>query len=453
MTPDLRGLNEVDSGNCFQELALALPELIVLLDPVSFKTRFVNHLPPGMERGDELMVDFAAFVPTEHLSSYQRLLKNTILTGRSQTLELETDGAIPGKGKAWYQCSASLIKNESGDPTHILVISKDISTQKLHDIEIHNKQEKLYAILNNTNDIILSIDRNLLLTEYNAVFGGMVEKGFGKINLAGTSVLDFTDPKQHNHLKSIYSKVFKGEVANDIERFETQSGQTVFNETSYHPIYNFEQEITGISIFSKNITERVLNEQKLKNTLKEREVLLAEIHHRIKNNLALVSSVLQLKEMNIDNPSAKEALSDSRKRIKSTALVDRVPLNEYLTELFNSLNSKSTILLELSGENPVFGLNKALPFGLMMHELMMNSFKHAFGENESAKIQIATQTREGMLSINYCDFGGLFPAHIDFNDTTSTGLMLIHTFIEQLEGSIQLTDKQPPRYHIQIPLF
>jgi PAS domain S-box-containing protein len=454
MGVDIKSVVGINSGTYFQELACAIPDLILLVDPIHFQILFINHLPEGLKREDVTGSSVFKIFPSGHVEFYRILLNKIASSGTTQALDLETPGASNEKGKAWYSCSGSPVKNDTGETESILLISKDITEAKRHDIEIHNKEEKLYAILNNTNDVILSVDRELRLTEYNIVFGSMIERGFKKKNLNGSSILDYIDPKKHDHLRKIYARVFKGEIANDIESFETITGLVVYNETSYHPIYNFDQAITGISIFSKNITERVLNEQKLKNTLKEREVLLAEIHHRIKNNLALVSSVLQLKEMNIENASAKEALSDSRKRIKSTALVHEML---YRNDTFdrvrlNNLNMKSEIKLELQGDDPVFVLNQALPFGLMMHELMMNSIKHSFRETEQSKIRISSRRKKDELHIEYCDFGGKFPEEVNFMDTSSTGLMLIHTFIEQLGGSIQLTSKTPPQYEIKIPL-
>jgi PAS domain S-box-containing protein len=463
MKLEFNNLSGQETGQYFLQLARALPDLIYLVDPIDFKVQFVNNLPAALKSEAIIGKSIFEFIPAEHIELYRGLFLEIEASGKPITLELESSHGLDGKtGKIWQSCSGSALKNVDGATVIFLLITKDITAIKLHDIEIQNKEEKLYAILNNTNDVILSIDREHRLTESNSVFRTMIEKGFGKTDLIGSSIFDYIDPKKHEHLKDIYHKVFLGEVANDIDRFDTISGQTVYNETSYHPIYNFRREITGISIFSKNITERVVNETKLKNTLKERELLLAEIHHRIKNNLALISSILLLKEMNIENETAKEALSDSRKRIKSTALVhemlykndtfDRISLNEYLIELFNNLNVNPNISLELLGDNPIFELNRALPFGLMMHELMMNSFKHSFRERGEAKLKLESWIEGGKLVIEYCDCSGDFPAHVDFNDTSSTGLMLIHTFIEQLGGSIQLISRIPPRYLLQIPM-
>jgi len=463
MQLDNTGLSHSRADRYFQQLAQAISDLIILADPSNLQIKFINHLPPYIQASEAQDQDCVEVVRKMGIVLSRTFLSVLARSGENTVLELESEeGSTLSGGKTWHTCSGSVLRDSEGKIEHLLLVFKNISASKLHDMEIRNKEEKLYAILNNTSDIILSVDRDYRLTEYNSVFSTMIEQGFGKKNLSGTSVLDYLDPKKHTHLINIYEKVFQGEIANDIESYDTISGLTVYHETSYHPIYNFEEEITGISIFSKNITERVLNEQKLKNTLREKEVLLSEIHHRIKNNLALVSSMLQLKEMNISHEAAKEALSDSRKRIKSTALVhemlyrndtfDRVQLFEYLTELFNSLNVNAQVSLMLEGDNAVFDLSKALPFGLMMHELMMNSFKHSFQQGKPQKLSIASRTNSGMLQLEYCDEGGKFPENVNFMDTASTGLMLIHTFIEQLSGTIQLSSKTPTRYAIQIPL-
>jgi two-component sensor histidine kinase len=256
--------------------------------------------------------------------------------------------------------------------------------------------------------------------------------------------------------------VFKGETCVDIESYETARMNTVYFETSFHPIYDVDKIIRGISIFSKNITERIKTENKIINALKEKEVLLSEIHHRIKNNLAMVSSMLHLQEMNIENNEAKAALALSRKRIKTTALIHEllyknetfhdIRLNEFLNELFMLLRTNENIDLVLIGEEVSFKLNTALPLGLMLNEIMLNSFKHSYKNALQGKTKISSQIEDNYLIIEYCDCQGNFPNTVDFANSSTTGLTLIHTFAEQLNGSIQLISNEPPKYLIQIPL-
>jgi len=220
--------------------------------------------------------------------------------------------------------------------------------------------------------------------------------------------------------------------------------------------------VIGISVFSKDITSRVKQETEIKRALKEKEVLLAEIHHRIKNNLAMVSSMLQLQEMNINNSEAREALSYSRKRIKSTALIHEllyknesfqdISLMDYIKELFKHVSVNDNIHLELKGTDVKMDIVRAMPLGLMLNEIMMNSFKHSFKNADEGKTTIQTKVSNQFLDLEYCDCKGEFPNHIDFKNSNTTGLTLIHTFAEQLNGSIELVSFAPPKYIISIPL-
>ena len=456
-------MNHANSFVYFRGLANSMSEIVLLCDPEFYRIEYINHMRPGFVLEKVIGTSVLSFAYPEHVEHYAKALNECKSNRETKVIELETVDNVNENGKAWYKCTISPIINDNNVIENILVISKDITAEKLYDIEIFNKKEKLYAIINNSDDIILSIDRNYNLSEYNSVFGNMVERGYGKTNLTGHLILNYIDPTKHDHLKNIYERVFKGETVNDIENFATLGGVYIYFESSYHPIYNYERQIIGISIFSKNITERVRNEQKVIKALKDKDVLLSEIHHRIKNNLALVSSMLQLKEMNLDNETAKEALSDSRKRIKSTALVhemlyrddsfDNVKLIQYIKELFGNLNVNSNIMLDMDGDDHILDLNKALPFGLMLHELMMNSFKHSFQDGEKGKLKIRLELKDGNLNVEYCDCRGAFPDAVDFTDTSTTGLMLIHTFAEQLNGTINLVSKTPPSYEIVIPII
>jgi two-component sensor histidine kinase len=110
-------------------------------------------------------------------------------------------------------------------------------------------------------------------------------------------------------------------------------------------------------------------------------------------------------------------------------------------------------LLDIEGDEHFLELSMALPFGLLMHELMMNSIKHSFKEKENAKLKIRSTVCFDKINIEYCDCSGVFPDTVSFKDTSTTGLMLIHTFIEQLNGSIDLIETKPPAYSIMIPLL
>lgn len=448
-------------NHSFKGLAASIAHTVVIIDPIEFRVKYLNRASNGFVFENVVGKEVFEFMEPEQVPQYKALLQKIVETGQEFSFETSIPDPINLETKIWLDCKLSPIMNE-GKLEGILVITENITSDKLKEIEIANKEEKLLAIINNTRDYILSIDAEFKLTEYNSVFGKIIEHGYGKTNLKGTSILDYIDPKRHDHLRSIYKGVFAGEIINDVESFETVLNNVVYNETGFHPIYNFDKAIVGISIFSRDISERVKNELKLKQSLKDRDILLSEIHHRIKNNLALVSSMLQLKEMGLENGEAKDALADSRNRIKSTALVhemlyrgdrfDAISLKEFVAELFNNLKATDAMELILEGPDYILDLEKAFPFGLLMHELIMNSMKHAFRERGMGKLKLVIVTDSTNLKIEYCECSGKFPESVDFFDTSTTGLMLIHTFIEQLNGEIKLEKREPISYLISIPI-
>lgn len=454
--------NPVSDNIYFKTLAESSSNIIILADPNDYSIQYINKLP-GTNPPEFF---FGASMFNYVIPEFITLLKNKIeeVKQTKQPIEIELGGNSTRESDRtdWYRSRISLILETDGSIKNIMFMIENITETKLNEIEISNKSEKIRSIINNTNEIICSIDNSYNLTEYNTVFQQMVKFGY-KIDLEiGMSIFDFVNPETHHHLLTIYKKVQTGERLIDIQSYSTINRETVYRETNYNPIYNINKEIIGITVFSKDISERVKVEQSVKNALKEKEVLLSEIHHRIKNNLAIVSSLLQLQEMNITNIEAKEALGISRKRIKSTALIhellyrnesfQNISLKEYLTELFNLLKINENIHLKLEGDDLFFNINIALPLGLMLNEIMLNSFKHSYKDAIEGQTIISLSLTSNKATIIYCDCKGTFPESVDFKNSSTTGLTLIHTFADQLNGSVELINYTPPKYKIQIPI-
>lgn len=442
----------------FKSLAESLPHTVLIIDPIEFKILYLNRLQPGFRMEDVIGQEVFAFVWPEYHHFYRQRIAEVIATGKTDVLESEGHSS---EGRAWYSTSFSLLRSSDSEIKGIVLNAENITDTKLRGIENLDNEEKLKAIINNTIDIICSIDLEYRLTGFNSTFAQTVKRGFNIDMQQGMEILPFIDPNKHDHLRAIYKRVENGETCYDVESFGTSNGDLIYFESSYNPIRNADQKVTGISIFSKNITERVKGEQKLKNALKEKEVLLSEIHHRIKNNLAVVSSLLHLQELNLQSEEAKEALNESRKRIRSTALVHEllyrkesfssISINDYITELFSNLriNKKAELLLE--GDHVLLDLTTAMPLGMMMNEIMMNSFKHSLKGKESGRILIDLKINGKELEITYTDEEGQIPMDIDLKKASSTGMTLINTFAEQLEGKIDLLSHSPLKYRILIP--
>jgi two-component sensor histidine kinase len=158
----------------------------------------------------------------------------------------------------------------------------------------------------------------------------------------------------------------------------------------------------------QEITERKRAEEQIKASLKEKEVLLKEIHHRVKNNLQVISSLLYLQSKSVVDERALEMFLDSRNRVRSMAHV-------------------------------FLGVDTAIPCGLIINELVSNSLKHAFPAGRAGEIRIELWSDDdGQFTLMVSDNGVGLPKDLDFRATQSLGLQLVHTLVEQLEGTIEL---------------
>ncbi|MBM3284326.1 MAG: PAS domain S-box protein [Candidatus Aminicenantes bacterium] len=195
-------------------------------------------------------------------------------------------------------------------------------------------------------------------------------------------------------------------------------------------------------------------EARIKASLEEKEVLLKEIHHRVKNNMQVISSVLNLQSRRISDPAVLEMFRDSQRRIRSMALVherlyrssdlSRIEFSTYLhnlaTHLFQSCQvDSSRIRLSLDTEEVFLNINTAIPCGLITNELVSNAFKHAFpgGRAGEVIVRLRRVERDG-YELRVQDTGVGFPEKLDFRRTDTLGLQIVVTLVHQLEGDIRL---------------
>jgi two-component sensor histidine kinase len=198
--------------------------------------------------------------------------------------------------------------------------------------------------------------------------------------------------------------------------------------------------------------------QILQNSLSEKEVLLKEIHHRVKNNLQVISSLLYFNSKKIKDEATREMFKDSQNRIKSIALVHerlyqsrdlgKIDFKEYVLKLTNDLFrsyavNQSIIKIKLNINNIFISIDTAVPCGLIINELITNSFKYAFPNNEEpdkeCEIRIDFNKNENNeLLLEISDNGIGLPEEIEATNTQSWGLQLVDTLIAQLEGTMEI---------------
>jgi len=211
------------------------------------------------------------------------------------------------------------------------------------------------------------------------------------------------------------------------------------------------------------ITERKLAEDKIKASLAEKEMLLKEVHHRVKNNMQVISSLLKLQSGSVKNKEDAALFEDSRDRIKSMALVynklyqsedlAHVDFGEYVGELarnlahsYKTVSGKVTTSVE--GGDVSLGVDQAIPCGLVVNELITNSLKYAFPKGRDGEIRVSLAENEGEVELTVSDDGVGIPTSLDLASSPTLGLRLVGNLVEQLGGKIELDRTAGARFRI-----
>ncbi|MDO9527661.1 MAG: histidine kinase dimerization/phosphoacceptor domain -containing protein, partial [Syntrophales bacterium] len=204
-----------------------------------------------------------------------------------------------------------------------------------------------------------------------------------------------------------------------------------------------------------DITERKEAERKVERSLREKEVMLKEIHHRVKNNMQVISSLLNLQAGHIKDEQALELFKECQSRVRTMALVHErlyqaedlasIDFADYIRSLTGNLRrmymiDPDIIKLNIYAEDVFMDINTSIPCGLIINELVSNTFKHAFPEGREGEVSI-TLTEDKVdkrYTLIVSDDGVSFPGDLDFRETETLGMQLVNILTEQLHGTIEI---------------
>ncbi len=240
-------------------------------------------------------------------------------------------------------------------------------------------------------------------------------------------------------------------------------------------IKNSKGEIIGAVETLQDISDQKNAEYEIRKSLKEKEVLLREIHHRVKNNLQIISSLINLQSNHLNDPETSETFREIQNRVKSIALlheklyqsedISKINLADYIphiaVDLYKSYGVSSNIKLDINVDDVFLDINKALPCGLIINELLTNSIKHAFpadyvrgpANGTFASSKERSLSKEGTISIIIHDNGDIcqmmvrdngigYPDDLDINNIETLGLRLVDGLRSQLSGEIEIKNDE-----------
>jgi len=227
------------------------------------------------------------------------------------------------------------------------------------------------------------------------------------------------------------------------------------------------QVIERTSKLEEEVSKSLLQQQALENSLAEKELLIKEVHHRVKNNMQVISSLLSIQAEGVDDEVYSSLLNESQQRIKSMTLIHEslyqskdllnIDFQDYIELLTNSLSRSYvvpgvSVFVEVNVENVVLDLETAVPCGLIINELVSNSLKHAFHDKEETGIiDIDFVTTDCSFDLRISDNGSGLPPDFDLSKNTSMGLEIVTILTEQLEGTLSAHNDDGAVFQIRFP--
>ncbi len=350
------------------------------------------------------------------------------------------------------EVSITSISNEEGHLEGAVCIYRDISDRKQAEEELKATQRRFQSILDNCPAAIYVFDkdgRHILVNRFYEQ-----KSGYTNAELYGKTLFDVWEHDFSKEVLATINQTIKSGKSMEIEETVPHDDGFIHAVTLRFPLLNDRGIPDVVCSISTDITDRRRAELKLEESLKEKELLLQEIHHRVKNNLQVVASLLNLQQRTIKDPAIAQLFEDSRNRIYAMAAIherlyqskqlNQIDLGAYVRDLVSSLIQShdirnKDIQFEINTDLIEVNIETAIPCGLIVNELVINIFKHAFPDRSEGRVLVeCLAIRDGRIRLNVCDNGVGIPAHIDFNRASSLGLRIINQLSRQLKGEMKI---------------
>lgn len=305
------------------------------------------------------------------------------------------------------------------------------------------------------------MDPNGLIIDVNFAASSLL--GIEKIYLINQAFVQFVAPDSRYNFTKLIENVTSHEEIRKCE-LELLKGKKTFPVIVEINLNRFNEENTpSFMITVVDISDQKNAEKKVRNSLKEKEVLLMEINHRVKNNLQIISSLLHLQEGCAEGEDAVDVLKESQGRVKSMAMVQeklsqspnysQINLKDYVEKLVQdilySYGTSETIKTDLNIEDVNLSMDTSIVLGLIINELVTNTVKYAF-KGSGGILTVNIETKSELIEIIIADNGIGISDNIDLEKSNSLGLQLVTSLVEQLDGNIDMNTSNGTKYTIQI---
>lgn len=337
----------------------------------------------------------------------------------------------------------------------VMLLVEDITEKKEVENALINSEQKYRNLVEASHDIIWRMDKAGVFTFMNNAIETIL--GYSPEDLIGKSFQKYINPEKLEETIEVHSKVNAGDIMENFPlQMMTSKGDTRYLDATAYPIRDKDGTIMGCSGTATDITHLKEYQSQLEESLEEKEILIREIHHRVKNNLAIISGLFALQSFRVDDEKMLSVLKESQSRIKSIAKIheklyqhDRfssIEMKEYLSDLVKDISdtymrSDRDVTMEIAGDDVYLNVNQAVPFGILANELIINAYKYAFEFKEKGMISLLLNRKDEMFKFTVKDDGVGLPTDFDIDKLDSLGMILVRTLAQQLDAEFTWTSK------------
>ncbi len=428
------------------------PSLIFVKEPegpyLMVNKAFAEHYHMSVE---ELTGKSDADLPLTETQLKQFAEEDRQIAETGTSINLEEESPNPHTGEPCHFVVTKKLLLDAEGNRNILGIVTDVTDLKIHQDKVQKSEFLLQQIFNKVADALLIIDfETLQIEDCNArtlqLFGAEDLASMQKRHLHSLRPIKEAAPR---FWKNLIEESRNQMAVSESEMFDFKEGK-FWGSLALTSFLQDERRLILLRI--SDISRQKESEEHIIQSLHEKEILIQEIHHRVKNNMAVISSLLQLQSGYIKDPGLVEVFRDSQSRIKSMALIHeklyqsstlaRVEMESYIKELTRTLYytySGGKIHLELNtqAENVFLDINSAVPCGLIINEVFSNACKHAFKGRTHGKIDILFNREGEFYELEIRDDGVGIPLDADVSAFKSLGMNLVQALSSQLGASLE----------------